>query len=145
MNITEAVTLAERLIEHFGLNGWVVALDRSKVRFGQCRHRTHTIGLSRELVSLNTREAVEDVIRHEIAHALAGVEAGHGRAWKLKCIEVGARPERCYDSNSVVAVPAKFALVCEPCGYRHPRHRITKTKKYIHRRCGRVLEWERSL
>lgn len=144
MNITEAVALAETLIDEFGLNGWVVALDRSKVRFGQCRHRNHTIGLSGVLVTLNSAEEVEDVIRHEIAHALAGPDAGHGREWKRQCVVTGARTERCYDAAKVVAAPSKWALVCVGCGYRHPRHRKTATR-YIHRKCGRELTWERAL
>ena len=144
MNVVEAVSVAEDLLDQFGLNGWAVVLDRSKIRFGCCRHLNHTISLSYTLVSLNGREEVEDVIRHEIAHALAGQGAGHSRAWKVQCAVTGARPQACYDVNNVVAAPSKYVLVCEPCGYRHPRHRRTKTK-YIHRKCGRTLTWERSL
>lgn len=143
MNIIEALMIAEDLLAEFGLNGWVVAVDRSKVRFGQCRHSSHTIGLSGELVMRNSQEEVEDVIRHEIAHALAGQGAGHSRTWKAQCIVTGARPEVCYGSN-VVPASSKYALVCEPCGYRYPRHRRTATR-YIHRQCGRELTWERAL
>ncbi len=140
MNVAEAVELGEILLGEFGLYSWAIALDRSKVRFGQCRHRNHTIGLSKALVELNERDEVEDVIRHEIAHALCGPGAGHSRVWKRKCIEVGARPETCYDNSKVVAAPAKYALVCPTDGYRVARHRRTATK-YVHR-CGSVMVWE---
>ncbi len=143
MNVAEAVELGEILLGEFGLYSWAIALDRSKVRFGQCRHRNHTIGLSKALVELNAREDVEDTIRHEIAHALCGVGAGHGRAWKSMCYRVGARPQTCYDSNKVVAAPAPWALVCPTDGYRHPRHRRT-ARKYVHR-CGTVMVYERTI
>ena len=37
-------------------------------------------------------ELVTEVILHEIAHALAGPEAGHGPEWKAIAIRLGARP-----------------------------------------------------
>lgn len=142
MNVFDAVARAEELIEEFGLNGWVVALDRSKVRFGCCRHRNHTISLSRALVELNSIYEVEDVIRHELAHALAGEGAGHGTVWKSMCYRTGARPEACYNVANVVAAPSKYVLYCPNpgCTYTHPRHRRT-ARKYIHRTCGTVMMW----
>jgi len=140
MDVTEAVALGEALLSEFGLNGWVIALDkRATRRFGQCRRRQHTIGLTEALVKLNTRAEVEDVIRHEIAHALVGDGHGHDRVWKLKCIEVGARPERCYD-ESVVTPPRRYTLTCPDCDWTCERDRRTRGNYKHHPRHG-VLIW----
>lgn len=140
MDVTDAVALGEELLGEFGLFSWAIALDRSKVRFGQCRYGQHTIGLSKALVELNPRDEVEDVIRHEIAHALIGPGHGHGRVWKLKCIEVGARPERCYDSNKVARPPRRYTLQCPDCSFTCERD-VRKPGKFVHDHNHGPLIW----
>jgi predicted amidophosphoribosyltransferase len=56
---------------------------------------------------------------------------GHGIEWKRKCLEVGARPERCWSSKRVVAPPARFIGTCPRCERQIRRHR----RKHIS--CGR--------
>ena len=143
MNADEAVILAEDILDEFRLTGWTVELDRSVRRFGVCRHRTKTIGLSRALVELNSYAEVNDTIRHEVAHALAGPEAGHDEKWKRMCNYVGARPVRCYDSAQVVQVTPPLALVCDVHGVIARRHRRTRGTFACGRHCGRILRWVR--
>ena len=40
-----------------------------------------------------------DTILHEIAHAIAGVEAGHGPAWKAVAQRLGATPRARAEEN----------------------------------------------
>ena len=87
----------------YGLSqkGWIFKWDRAKRRFGCCDYTNKHISVSQHLATLNSIEQSQDTILHEIAHALAGRQAGHGRAWIKACKYVGARPERCYNSSSI--------------------------------------------
>ncbi len=143
MNTTEAENLARTLMADFSVTGWRFAWDRSVRRFGQCRHRSREIGLSRPLTELNDRAEVEDVIRHEIAHALAGPDAGHDQAWKRACVVTGARPERCYDSAAVEKPPAPWRVECPRCGTIAERHRRPRGK-VTHTRCGSEVRFMRA-
>ena len=127
MNLHEARTLANELLLKFHLSDWRFKFDRSVKRFGQCDYRTKTISLSRHLTLINSQEHIEDTIRHEIAHAMAGQHAGHGRQWKMMAINCGAKPERCYDAQAVKGVDRKWIGTCPKCGLQVKKHRRTKT------------------
>lgn len=70
---------------------WLFVVDNAKVRAGVCNFVMQRISISRHLI-LNDDipfVKVENVILHEIAHALVGSDAGHGPEWKAKAIELG--------------------------------------------------------
>lgn len=117
MNPHTIEQLALDLMSRYGLisRGWIFAWDRAKRRYGLCCYRTQTISLSRPL-ALIAPEEVEDTLRHEIAHALAGDQAGHGREWRIIARRVGARPERCGGTHSK-DLPPGWAATCSHCGY----------------------------
>lgn len=122
MKISETKKLAIQEMEKHGLieNGWYLEMDnRSTRRFGACWGTRKKITLTTVLCKLNDEPKVLDTIRHEIAHALAGVGHGHDQVWKNMCAQTGASPERCY-SDDVVRPPRKepqFVGVCPNCGY----------------------------
>lgn len=131
---SRAIELAERLMLQFGLTDWRIELDNAKRRFGRCCYGPKVISLSKPLIIENGRPEVADVIRHEIAHALTP-GAKHGYAWKLKAMECGARPERCYDSEDVNPAPHNWSATCAVCGkkaYRTKRPRIGRRQS-----CGK--------
>ena len=107
MNVAEAFKMLEEELGAHGLvtSGWKGELDRARRRFGVCRMSDRVISLSRVLVELNSEDEVRDTILHEIAHALAWERyrenCGHDARWKEICVEIGARPERCYDEGVV--------------------------------------------
>lgn len=87
------------LIDRYGLKekGWSFTIDKSKAiknRLGQCRRVGMEIAITQWYAELNTRELVEDTLRHEIAHALVGTWNGHNDVWKRMCLLVGAKPAR---------------------------------------------------
>lgn len=100
----EAKTLAMQLLRQWELSHVQFQWTRGKRQFGAAvfHGKKRTLRLSRPLVELNSEEEVRDVILHEIAHFLAGHEAGHGPLWKRYAVLVGARPERC---NTTAATP----------------------------------------
>ncbi len=121
-------------LTEYGLSGWTFKWDRSKRRFGQCRYRLKEIGISRELAELNDEATVFDTVLHEIAHALANVRGfireGHGRNWKDICVEIGAKPVRCYSSDQVVVPKGKVTGVCPVCGKTFEKSRMPKGRRY---------------
>lgn len=128
MELTEAKSLAQGYMAQYNLSDWKVVFDNSPRRFGCCKHWEKKICLSAPLVKLNEDSDVADTILHEIAHALVGVNVGHGREWVLKCIEIGAKPERCY-SKEVKTPASRYLLVCNSCGNKQKAHRRTNTSK----------------
>ncbi len=65
-------------------------------------------------------------MRHEIAHAIAGPDAGHGPVWKAVAVRLGATPRACESSPHVVVQPGDWQATCPGCErtvhlYRQPR------------------------
>ena len=130
----QAHRLALELMALHGLHGWRFALNRRKRHLGLCRYESQTIELSAHLVDRNDWDEIRDTILHEIAHALVGPGHGHGRAWKRKCLEVGASPKRCGQAD----MPrGRWQARCGGCGRQYHRHRRPKRLAGWHcRSCG---------
>jgi predicted SprT family Zn-dependent metalloprotease len=120
----EVRLLAEQLLAAHGLDGWSFRFNRSKLNLGLCRWGVRTIELSVYFVERNPLEAVRQTLLHEVAHALAGRQAGHGPAWKAVCLRIGARPERLSFEASMP--PGRWQAACGSCGMLHDRHRRPK-------------------
>jgi hypothetical protein len=119
MIMADVQMMANTLMFDHGLldQGWFVNFDRSKTRLGLCSHTKKEITLSKYLTPLRSFDDNRDTILHEIAHALVGPGHGHGAVWELKCVEIGARPERCGQLDPDVARPEfRWTYVCEGCG-----------------------------
>lgn len=143
MNLSVAQTLAVTLMGKHGLleKGWNFKYDNAVKRFGVCRYRSKTIGLSRNLVLLNEKEKVMDTILHEIAHAIAGHKAGHGIEWKIVCERIGAKPERCYSSEDTNVVELKYYAVCGGCGKEHQKARLRLVHVRRSCKCQSGKDW----
>lgn len=143
MDLRKAKIMAEVLMKMHGLTdlGWKFRFDRAKIRFGVCRYRTKEICLSSYLTFLNDEDRVKDVIAHEIAHQISYSrydERGHGNSWKKVCIEIGAKPERCYDE--LTARPTtKYKLICPKCGKTYYRHKKPRNGRIFYH-CSRNKE-----
>jgi len=81
---------AQELLDTHGLLAeWRFEWDRATTRFGQCDHRTKRITLSKYLTERASDEDVEQVLLHEIAHALSGSREGHGASWRSIARTIG--------------------------------------------------------
>ena len=81
---------ARELFALHALQGeWSLAFDHARTRFGQCDHRSRTISLSRVLIARASAEQIEQVLLHEIAHAIVGARAGHGARWLATARSIG--------------------------------------------------------
>ena len=144
MNLYEASYLAKQLLRQHGLAdaGWSFAFDHARRRFGRCNYTRKLITLSRPLTLLNNLDEVRDTLLHEIAHALAPGD-GHGAKWRRVCVQIGARPKRCYDDTTVVSPPrrvASYEMGCSACNWWTPRHRRTG-RAYVCKQCRGKVVW----
>lgn len=126
MNRWLATQLAQQLLREHGLDtqGWSFRFNRHRRTLGLCRFTEKQIELSLFFTERNDQAAVRDTLLHEIAHALAGPEAGHGPLWKQWCVRVGAKPQR-LDSEADMP-PGRYRATCPGCGTQHTRHRAPR-------------------
>lgn len=97
MTVEEARALAAELLSQLGFPS-----PRMVATLGMALFQGKTpivLRLSEHHVLKASDADVLDVILHEIAHFVAGAEAGHGPAWKRACLRVGARPERLFTAG----------------------------------------------
>jgi hypothetical protein len=93
-------------------------------------NRPGVLMLSAPLMSLWDETQREQIIRHEIAHALSGPR--HDDAWVLACARVGARPEHCWGENGETRIPGQWHGTC-PGGHKHKPRQRKPRKNYS---CG---------
>lgn len=139
MTIQEVTKLATSLMEEHGLNwpGWGFRVSRSKLHLGRCcwnRFGGGTIEFSKEYLGIS-RDEIVDTILHEIAHAKAGNQAGHGPEWKRICRQIGAKPDAKADLKE--GKPAwKWTGVC-PNNPKHTMQRHALTDRGRSMACGK--------
>ena len=135
MEISDAEMLAKELMQKHNVV-WTFLFDRANKRTGCCRHSTRTISLSYEYVVRNDVDNIRNTILHEIAHAIAGFDAGHGPEWREICIRIGARPDRCC-SDTVEMPKGRWQATCKSCNRTFNSIRCPKRRRHC-RECGQV-------
>jgi predicted SprT family Zn-dependent metalloprotease len=127
-------TFASRLMVVHGLHDWSFAYNRRKRSMGLCVYQRRTIELSTPFVERNGPSEILDTILHEIAHALVGPNHGHDAVWKRKCLEVGAKPQRCGEAEMP---EGRWKAQCGGCGKEYQRYRKPKRMRgWFCRGCG---------
>ena len=148
MTTLEAVrSRAEHLMTaHLGAGSWSFGFDHAKTRAGQCDFARKRITVSRHLAVRFSEDDVDQVLLHEIAHAVAGARAGHGPTWRRTAKALGYTGSRLYD-GPVASELAPWIGTC-PAGHEHFRYR-TPTRPLACAKCSRrfdprnVIAWER--
>ena len=114
---------------HLG-GGWSFAMDHARTRLGCCHYNEKQITCSTYLVAYLADDEVEQVILHEIAHAMVGHAAGHGKKWARQARALG------YTGGRTIEVPearlsARWLGTCT-AGHEILRHRRPSSTVY----CG---------
>jgi len=132
MTLDEITNLAKEEFSRCNLVGWWFQFHAKKRAVGTCDYNRRIIYFSKYWTNIK-KEQVLDTIRHEIAHAFAGWEAGHGARWKQECIRVGANPSRfisrdnCVNDRGMeITVKKNFVYSCPCCGLKKEVFRRSK-------------------
>jgi RimJ/RimL family protein N-acetyltransferase/predicted SprT family Zn-dependent metalloprotease len=117
--------LAERKIaEHLDLENWKFEFDSAKRRAGLCNYTEQKIQLSKYHVDIHSVDENMQVVLHEVAHAMAGSEAGHSKVWLATAKRIGYRAEK-FTGKEIAQETAPWIGVC-PMGHKHYRYRRPK-------------------
>lgn len=124
---------------------WTFAFDHAKTRAGQCDFAKRRITVSRYLAARFSDDDADQVLLHEIAHALAGPRAAHGPVWRRTAAAIGYTGSRLYD-GPVASELAPWVGRC-PVGHEHVRYR-RPTRTLACAKCSRrfdarnVITWQ---
>ena len=127
-----------QMAEHLDLDLWSFGWDSAKKRLGVCKYDQHLISLSRYFVDYHSLDEIDQVMRHEIAHALAGPKAGHSAKWKKIATSLGYQHKR-ISGEQIGNATAKLVGTC-PNGHVVYRHRKPKTPLSCSR-CSRRFDY----
>lgn len=140
MDIFLASKIAKELMEKHGVTamGYKFRFNNRRRAAGTCKWGYKTIELSLPITTHANEADVTDTILHEIAHALAGADAGHGWKWVQIARSIGCKGNRCFDERTkpstteAYKLVAKYKAVCVN-GHEHFANRAKKKKSS----CGR--------
>jgi hypothetical protein len=111
--------------------GWSFKWGNAAKVGGTCSYKTRTLRFSAPLFSLWTTAQAVDLIKHEIAHALAGEGHHHDEIWWKIARDIGATGSRCWGKLGEKSIPPTWKGTC-PKG--HVRYAYRKPKQA--RCCG---------
>jgi predicted SprT family Zn-dependent metalloprotease len=142
MTTNEVIYLARTLMDEHGLKLWGFAFSRSRKKLGTCYYSRKLICLSLFHATHDREELVRETILHEIAHAIAGHDAGHGSRWvltaaRIGCKEIGrcGKPEK---GRGYVQAKGTYYAICPGCLHKHQWYKRPNMRgKYYCRSCGK--------
>lgn len=120
---TDCIRYTEGLLYEWGLTDWSIKFDRALARAGLCNSGTKTIHMSRHFVARSSKDQIENVIKHEVAHAIVGAHHGHDHVWKDMAIKLGCDGHRCVQAF----VPYRYHIKCSCGKISFGRHRLHKS------------------
>lgn len=109
--------------------GWTLGFKSMKRALGRCQTRGRKIWISTYFLNANPDKRMEweDVVRHEIAHALDYFirnTSDHGYEWKNIAIQVRAEPSA--KTDAFTSGEAKYKATCNTCGEVSVAHKRRK-------------------
>jgi len=140
---SEIATRADALMSALGIEflgqslqslGWTFLFDRARRRIGNCAWRKGSRSLKRISLSRHFAEELpwarlEDVVRHEIAHALdfeSRNRSAHDAVWREWAVRCGADPTRLYEGGVPSRIAPRYVGMCPQCGAEYPFFRKLK-------------------
>lgn len=101
MKLDAAERLALRMMKQHGLleKGWTFGFDRAIKRLGCTHFGSRKITMSSKVVEAADKSLVEQIMLHEIAHALLPAYVKHTERWLTKARSIGYTGKRTFDNN----------------------------------------------
>lgn len=135
MNLLQIEEYAKARMAEHGLEGWTFQWNNQTGAAGFTRYSDKTISVSKLLAQHHSEAEVHDTVNHEVAHALAGYGAGHGREWKAIAVRLGARPEEAYVETGPSLRETAAPWVGRCAAGHESEHRYFRKPK-LNRSCG---------
>lgn len=139
ITLEAAENLANELIEKyrnnsigFPLHGYTFKWNNRRQAYGVCSYIKKEIQLSKILTVVCTHDQVENTILHEIAHAIAGSDAGHGYRWQKIARQIGCDGSRCNNHihhNNAADKTYRLIAECPNCGTKSYMNRKSKLRR----------------
>lgn len=126
---------------------WTIGTDNARKRLGFCNYTRQRITLSKHYASSAPWSEVRETVLHEIAHVIAGSDAGHGAKWKRIARRIGlADPTRCASADMAKHMPkGRYAGACNDCGTSigtmTRRSAAMMEGRHRCRPCGGTIKW----
>lgn len=128
------------LLEEWCLDGWTVEFGSAKKRLGSCNYNNKVLRFSRVFIAQATWREIEDVILHEVAHAMVGPGHGHGELWKNTAEMIGLdNPSRTMNVDMVYDKP--WVGTC-PNGHTKSQSRAPLRVLACGKCCGKKFDAE---
>jgi predicted SprT family Zn-dependent metalloprotease len=105
--------LFKQLCEKHKVVGWKLAFYNKKRAIAQAWFGPKIVYISKYFFEHNTDEEIDDTIKHEIAHILAGAKNRHNSRWQQWCEIVGCRPKAF--QSTPIDMPYKYFYQCPNC------------------------------
>lgn len=122
--LAQSLLISTQLMIANGLDNWTVKLHTRRTVLADCYYSQRAIRYSRYFLTVATKEQIEGVTLHEIAHALVGTGHGHDRKWREKSLEIGSGTVY---AKSKVNIPVhKYKLTCPECGKESGANRMRR-------------------
>lgn len=116
-------TFALIVMTRLNISGWEVDFDNAKRRAGVCKYGPQVISFSRHFLANAPLDEIRNTVLHEIAHIIAGYDAGHGAEWVRVAQAIGCDGERC--TTAPVATEWRYEFWCDHCDEMiAKRHRL---------------------
>lgn len=137
MNKQQVTDIANNLLVEHDLEDWSFQFNSAKRRLGYCYYTGKIISISKHMLDLPD-EKIKNTLLHEVAHALAGIDAGHSYCWKRVARSLGCDAKTA--SSTGMSVHRKWKWNCVDCEREGKSHR--KFRKHICGRCRGKLRWK---
>jgi len=134
MKIEDTFEMARRILNENNLSTWNVDIIRSKCFGGRCAHKEKTIYISLPYILTNDMEAIEKIIKHEVAHAIVGPWQAHNYKWRRVARTFGIEPSK-YLSSDVKIPAGKYQAICQCCNMIYHMNRQPK-RRYSCKKCS---------
>lgn len=112
--IKVAVIRACELMVESGLGDWKIELNKKRTSLAETYQHQKTIKYSRYFLIKATKEDLEGVSYHEIAHALLGAGHGHDKTFRELCTRLAGTDK--YASRQVDIPLRRYRYTCPNCG-----------------------------